>query len=305
MKRISEITIIGFGNQAKSWALNLRDSGVNVYIALRRDSKSIAIVRDIGFQVVFLDENPPTDYAAILTPDESHPEILEKLKKNEKKLTIIYAHGFSIYTYKLNEQFPNFKHLLLAPKCIASELRFRFETKQSLTCFYSIEFGSETDILSLRSVANAIGAFNFYPTTFREETQADLFSEQTVLCSVLPHAINEAFNTLIKKGYSKEIAFYECFYEAKLILDTIYKVGPKEFFNFISPNALIGSVEGTKILFTKDYQEKLNFILSQIEAGNFTKKISPKALINAKKDTIEFWEQQKLQTTFEELKDTL
>ena len=305
MERLSKMTIIGFGSQAKSWALNLRDSGVDVFIALRKDSMTTSHVRELGFQVVSLDDGLPTDYAAILTPDESHPEVLVELGKNNKNLTIIYAHGFSIHTYKLHDQYPQFKHLLLAPKCIASELRFRFETKQSLTCFYSTEFGTESDKVILKLIANAIGAFNFYPTTFREETQADLFSEQTVLCSVLPHAINEAFNTLIKKGYSKEIAFYECFYEAKLILDTIYKFGPKDFFNFISPNALIGAVEGTKILFTKDYQEKLNYILNQIEMGNFTEKISPNAFKNAKKDTLHFWEQQKLQTTFEELKETL
>ena len=304
MSKINEITIIGYGNQAKAWAFNLTDSGVKVYIALRENSASKEIVQT-KFEVVSLNEKLPTKFAVMLTPDESHSELLQILNCYNDKLSLIYAHGYSLYSSDLKEKYNKFNHILLAPKCIAAELRFRFEHKQALTCFYSLEFVNEDFKETIIDLSLKIGAHYCYPTTFKEETQADLFSEQTILCNLLPFGMAESFKALIDKGYSEELAFFECFYEVKLIMDTIYKKGPKDFFNLISPNALIGANQGKKVLFDEDFHLKLSSLLEDIESQKFNKTVSQQMYQSSLDELNEYWDKNPLNKTYTRLKDHL
>lgn len=307
MEKLSRITILGFGNQAKAWAMNLRDSGVEVFIALRKMSPSLDTAKGMGLKTILYDQVPlPTQEVAMLTPDETHCNILNTLQRlNDNELTIIYAHGYSMYAERLNVHFPQFKHLLLAPKAIASELRFRFETKENLTAFYSLEYIGQAYYEVLEDFASSLGINYLYPTNFEEETKADLFSEQSLLCSLLPYGINEAYKTLVQGGYSSELAFFECFYESKLILDTIFKLGPHKFFDMISPNALLGSQIGRDLLFDTHFKQKLEQLLSDIENHHFQQAIKTTDISAIKKQVSQFWLKQELNETFHHLKESL
>ena len=303
---INNCTIIGFGNQAKAWALNLKDSGFDVYIGLREDSKSHDKAKSLGLKTFILDKEPiPTLNFALLTPDETHQDVLSVLSNINADKNCIYAHGFSITSRKLHLFHPNFNHYLMAPKAIASELRFRFQTKDNLTAFYSLEFGDANFFETLEAIAFGLGINNLYPTTFEEETKADLFSEQSILCSLLPYGINEAFNTLVNRGYSKELAFFECFYESKLIIDTLFKLGPDEFFKVISPNALLGSEVGKLKLFDDAFREKLSELLDDIERHRFNQLISSTDIDQTRKQVSKYWKSQELEDTYSNLKARL
>ncbi|MFT6630896.1 MAG: ketol-acid reductoisomerase [Bacteriovoracaceae bacterium] len=302
---MNEFSIIGFGNQAQAWALNLKDSGVEVHIGLRENSPSIKKVMTLGFKVFFLNQVIPTSSFSLLIPDDQHETTLKELSEYNKEKTCIYAHGYSLAKFELQNKFPTFQHVLLAPKSIASELRFLYETKGNLTGFYSLQFAMGFSLDQLSDLARKLGLTNIYETSFIEETQADLFSEQSILCSLIPYGILETYNTLIKKGYSKELSFYECFYESKLILDTIFKVGPQAFFNLISPNALIGSEVGRKLLIDEDFKEKLSTLLENIEQDKFQETINNTDISQLKNQVANYWQEQALSSTYDELKETL
>ena len=299
------ISIIGYGNQAKAWALNLRDSGVKVRIGLRKKSANIELATSHGFEVFELNQNTKisTKICAVLTPDDTHLDILKSLESSDT--VFVFAHGFSVVAENLKEKFPNFNFALLAPKAIASELRFRYETKESLAAFYSTEYCDHDFENELKELGKLLGINNLYPTSFQDETQADLFSEQTLLCSILPYTINLAFKTLVERGYQKELAFYECFVEAKLIVDTILKVGPEAFFDFISPNALVGSEKGRKLLLDSEFEEKFKSLLDEVRTSHHLEELKSADVNTVRKNVNLFWKDQALNQTFQDLKDTL
>ena len=138
----SPILIIGFGSQAKSWALNLRDSGFDVHIILRKKSSSTKLVEKLGFKTLFFGESNLKSYSVflMLTPDHTHELILKTYREDfPVQSNFIYAHGFSVCQGSLEEAFPEFNHLLLAPKAIASEVRFQYETQGKLGAAFSLE----------------------------------------------------------------------------------------------------------------------------------------------------------------------
>jgi ketol-acid reductoisomerase len=302
--KTKEFGIIGFGNQAKAWALNLQDSGHDITIYLREDSPSLELAQNMGFKTSKLNQ-VHSSFIALLTPDETHLNILENLKyNNNEKLTILYAHGYSLYYDQLAQKFPQFSHILCAPKAIASELRFQYQTKGNIGGVYSLEkISSDQKKLEtwLLSFASDLGLNAFYPATIADETKADLFSEQSLLCSVLPYASLSSFNKLREKGISKEVAFFESWYEVKLIVDTLMQLGPQKFFNLISPNALIGSEIGKDLIFDDLYQEKLSLLYSQIEDKSFLKKVSESNIDEIRQKVVSFWQQQELTETFNQL----
>jgi ketol-acid reductoisomerase len=258
----SSFVIIGFGSQAKAWALNLRDSDVEVYIAMRKGSDSIKKVRELGFSTLLLGENQLKAFKnfALLIPDHKHELFLRDFGNEfTENSRILYAHGFSYCKGEFQSRHPHLRHLLLAPKSIASELRFYYESKGKLAAVISSE-GSPSkneDLLYLKEIALKLG-INVGPfeATFLEETYADLFSEQTILCSLLPYGALKSYQKLVKKGISGEIAYIECWYELKLIAESMVKMGPVEFFKLISPNALFGGEKARKILFDDSYEKK-------------------------------------------------
>ncbi|MFG1500832.1 hypothetical protein ABMA70_11560 [Halobacteriovorax sp. XZX-3] len=268
----NDILIIGFGSQAKSWSLNLRDSARPVTIGLRQGSSSIALANKMGFPTIDINNSKIANYEfiIILTPDDTHEEILTSLQFSDTnfKQRLVYGHGYSVMYQDLRSKLPSHEHFLLAPKAIASELRFGYETNAPLTAVVNCE---DEKLLKLsKDLGISVGPI---VASFEEETICDLFSEQSILCSVIPQAARLSFETLIAKGHTPEIAYIECWHEVKLIADAMIKFGPTEFMKLISPNAFMGGEMAKSLIFDDEYQNKLNKIYENIENGSFAREI--------------------------------
>lgn len=292
-----KLAIIGFGNQAKAWALNLKDSGYDIFIGLRKDSPSTEKVRQLGLEVFALGEPPPCDDVAILSPDDTHLSVAQSLAPYD--LNAIFAHGYALFFENLAKKYPNLNCLLLAPKAIASELRLQYETKGKLGGVYSVEFSASPNasLKKLNKLASDLGINSFHPSSVEMETKADLFSEQVLLCSTLPYSALYSFNKLLEKGVNEETAYFECWYEVKLIADTMVKLGPVKFFELISPNALAGSEVGRKALFDQNYFDKLEKIYEDIDNWNFQSRLREADFGDLKRKVAAFWKDQKLSQT--------
>ncbi len=304
------IVIIGFGSQAKAWALNLKDSGANVYIALRESSPSIKEAKDLGLKTIILGPDLlDFNIFAVLTPDSTHEKILNEYKEFiNKDSKIILAHGFSFVKNSFQEVYPNWNFLMLAPKAIASEVRFQFETKGKLGGVFSVESSNnkEFDTLLLKELARAIGiTAGPYETTFKNEAFADLYSEQSILCSLIPYGALHSFKKLREKGISKEMAYLECWYEVKLITDALIKLGPSKFFNLISPNALIGGEKAKNLFFNKEFEAVNNQLIEDIWTGKFFKEVEEIDFENLKKEVNTFWENEEITKVHNELSGEL
>lgn len=303
----NSLVIIGFGNQARAWAQNLRDSGFEVVIYLRENSKSKELVEKMNFKIISKEELNLFDSIALLTPDESHKDVLNQIGDSLKENSIIiYAHGFSLLYDEIVKTYPQFQHALLAPKAIASELRFQFECKGGLGGVYSVEFCNEENVKkTILNIGVGLGLKVLHESTCEQETVADLFSEQSILCSIIPYAAAKSFNKLVENGIDPEVAYFECWYEVKLIVDTLVKVGPYEFFSLISPNALLGSEVGKSLFFDMDFEKKMDDMFNNIKSGHFVNSIKDQNYDEIKSDVLRFWKDQKLNNIHSQLKDKL
>lgn len=299
------LTIIGFGSQAKAWALNLLDSNSDVTIALKKDSLKKEHAKALGFKTIALEseELTPSKTLALLIPDDQHLNFLEKnVKYISPGAHLVYAHGFSLSKERLNEKYPQFHHSLLAPKAIASEVRYQYEIGGKIGAAYFAE--SSALEIELKKIASLVGFSALYPSRFEEETYADLMSEQSILCSLLPYVSLKSYNLLRANGISKEVAFMECFLELKSISQALVTLGPIEFFKLISPNALIGSQKGREILLGEHFDQGLNKLFEEIKNKKFYEEVN----IDANKlrnKVIEEWKQEEMTEVFNKLKDEL
>jgi len=275
-KHTLTVHIIGYGNQARAWAQNLRDNGHNVHIVLRKHSAREVEVRQQQFNLIELEDFSPIDgdILAILTPDNCHKEILDGISKRcfTQRLTCIYAHGYSYVAFELKNNFPHWQHLLLAPKAIATELRARFIKKEGLSAVISDEGALDRQLSHdlLLHLCHALG-INVGPfdVTFKQEADADMFSEQAILCGALPFLGIFVYQRMIEHGISPELAYLESWYEIQLIASTMTKLGPQKFFEMISPNALHGAIKASDRLFDKAFQERLDGLAQEIWSGKF------------------------------------
>ena len=302
------LTIIGFGNQAKSWAQNLKDSGFPIRVALRPQSSSYDSVVKAGFEVVEI--GSPEFFQdkafALLTPDLSHNEFLsDYADKFQQQSCILYAHGFSVLKHHLQKKYPHLQHILFAPKSIGTELRRQYELKGKLGAVYSLEYyQGESQLIEkwLMHLALAMG-INMGPfkTSFKNETDADLYSEQGLLCSIVPYTAAEMFHHLVQAGTEPELAYFECWHELKLIVNTMVDKGPEEFFNLISPNALIGAEKGYNKLFTSEFRQNLKSLLTEIQNGTFDKELDEANLDTTREIIRERWRNSSLMETFRKI----
>jgi len=304
---MDHIAIIGFGSQAKSWALNLRDSGYHVCILLRENSPSKDLVKSLGFQYSILNKLTEEANIALLIPDDKHKEFFENnFQYFNTGSRFIYAHGYSVSNQEIDICYPQFEHLLLAPKAIASELRYEYETKGKLVAAYSItqnknEKDNEHFLMKLsRGLGINVGPFK---TSFLEETNCDLFSEQSILCSLIPYGILNSFNTLVEAGHNENLAFIECWHETKLIANTLINIGPEEFFKLISPNALLGGDIAKDKLFDDHYRLKLTELLSDIKNKKFQNTVNDTDIRKVREQILSFWKDQRLTQVYKVFKD--
>ncbi len=305
MNSKNSIVIVGFGSQARAWALNLRDSLVPFKIALQPQSSSLKKVQELGFESISLEsaELSNNSIFLVLIPDDLH---LSFFKKNESFFKdgshFIYAHGFSVSKEKLNIIYARFRHSLLAPKAIASDVRFQYETKGKIgAAYYAQTDESEKE---LKVLAAHLGFTALYKSHFDEECMADLFSEQSLLCSLIPYASLKSYNLLRSNGVSAEVAFMECYLELKSISGAFVTLGPEAFFNLISPNALIGSQKGRHLLLDKDFDRRLEQILIDIKNKQFYKEVEVDSK-TLRQQVLDEWSKEELSQTFLKLKAEL
>lgn len=302
------ITIIGFGNQAKSWAQNLKDSGFPFRVALKPDSPSIDSVVKMGMESVEI--GSPAFYEdrafALLTPDHTHHDFMITYGHliHEDSL-ILYAHGFSMTKHHFESHFSHLKHILYAPKSIGSELRRQYELKGKLGAVYSLEYlsGDTSGVEKwLFKLSTALGInMGPYKTSFKRETQADLYSEQGLLCSLIPYTANAMFNHLVESGVEPELAYFECWHELKLIVNAMVDKGPEGFYDLISPNALIGSEKGYERLFTAGFESNLKSLLTEIQDETFNKELEVTSVEDLRKTIRNRWSGSPLMKTFSKI----
>lgn len=302
------LTIVGFGNQAKSWAQNLNDSGFPVRVALRSGSASAHAARALGLDVVDIESEEFTkDTAfALLIPDGDQAAFLQahagRLSPGSR---ILYAHGFSLLEHELQLKFPALDHILFAPKSIGTELRLQYLSKGKLGAVYSFEhLKSDQSRVEpwLRALSKALGInLGPYQTSFERETQADLYSEQGLLCSLIPYTAERMFDHLVQEGTEPELAYFECWLELKLIINAMVDKGPQGFFDLISPNALIGSEKGHERLMTQDFDQKLRSLLSEIRSGEFNRELENTDVEETRQKIRSRWEKTPLMQTFRKI----
>lgn len=275
------LDLVGFGSQGKAWALNLRDSKQRVRVLLRKGSKSCDLVNELGFEALELNAESlkNSQILLLLIPDSEQTTFLTQHRNDLNPNTlIIYAHGFTVSSSNILEITPHLHHGLLAPKAIASEVRFQYETKGKLLGVHDIIYANNTSIENQKMISNLVanigknlGLTSNYKSTFHQETKADLFSEQSLLCSLLPYGAKLSFEKLVDHGIDPKLALLECFLELRSISKALVDLGPEAFFNLISPNALLGSEKAYELFFDQNFSNKLDILWQDIECSHFQK----------------------------------
>ncbi|WP_251197838.1 ketol-acid reductoisomerase [Anaerotardibacter muris] len=269
-----KIAIIGYGSQGHAHALNLKDSGCDVRIGLREGSKSWKEAEEAGLKVMTVPEAAKeADLIMILAPDEKQAEIYEEsiapnLNPGD---TLAFAHGFNIH-YGFIEPPADVDVIMVAPKSPGHMVR-RVYTEGAgvpcLICVYQDASGQAKEVAL--SYAWGIGGARagVIETTFKDETETDLFGEQAVLCGGLTSLIQAGFDTLVEAGYPPEMAYFECFNEVKLIVDMMYEGGLKNMRESISNTAEYGDYYAGDQVITEASREAMKKILGRIQDGSF------------------------------------
>lgn len=269
-----KVAIIGYGNQGRAQALNLRDSGVDVTIALTEGSPRRNVATGEGFDVKTSGEAAAgADLVVMLAADEDHGRIYaEEIAPNLRQgAALSFAHGLSI-RFGLVSPRPDLDIFLVAPKGPGTALRRDFEAGSGLISLFAVaqDPGGGAEALAL-SYAAAIGSgrVGILPTSFAEECEADLFNEQAVLWGAIPELIHAGFETLVEAGFSPEIAYFECLTEVKLLADLIYERGIAGMREAISNTAEFGALKGGTRIVNQDTRTEMRRILREVRSGLF------------------------------------
>ncbi len=272
------VTIIGYGSQGHAHANNLKDSGVDVTVGLRAGSSSWSKASEAGLKVMPVDQSVlNADLVMILAPDEFQKGVFEKsIKPNLKSNAILaFAHGFNIHFKKIVPSETN-TVIMIAPKGPGHTVRSTYLNGGGVPSLIAIfndamqeGENSAKDIALSYAKANGGTRAGVLETTFKEETETDLFGEQAVLCGGLTALIKAGYETLVEAGYSPEMAYFECLHETKLITDLIQEGGIANMHYSISNTAEYGDyLSGPKVI-TEKTKEAMREILDNIQSGNF------------------------------------
>jgi ketol-acid reductoisomerase len=271
-----KVVIIGYGSQGHAHALNLKDSGVDVKVALHPESKSREKAKEAGLDVLTVSE--ATQWADVLmfcTPDVPMRHIYEEGVKPHLRdgQTLLFAHGFNIH-YKLIEPPTNIDVAMVAPKGPGHRLRAEFVSGNGMPALVAVQQDSTGNAKDLAlSYGWGIGAAKagILETTFKEETETDLFGEQAVLCGGLSALITAGFNTLVEAGYQPEAAYFECLHETKLIVDLLYEGGLTYMRYSISDTAEWGDYTAGPRVINDQSKAAMKELLKEIQDGTFAK----------------------------------
>ncbi len=269
------VCVMGYGSQGHAHANNLKDSGVHVIIGIRKGS-GFDKARKAGFETMLpSDAARKADVIMILLPDENQADIYngEIAPYLKKGVYVGFAHGFNIHFNQIIP-FPGINIFMVAPKGPGHLVRSEYTKGGGVPCLVAVEQdpSKNTQALAL-SYASAIGGGRggVIETTFKEETETDLFGEQVVLCGGLTSLIMAGYDTLVEAGYAPEMAYFECLHETKLIVDLLYEGGISNMRYSISNTAQFGDLtRGPRIINEKTRQE-MKKILGEIQSGEFAR----------------------------------
>ncbi|WP_022669731.1 ketol-acid reductoisomerase [Hippea alviniae] len=271
-----KIAVIGYGSQGYAHSNNLKDSGCDVVVGLRKGSKSWKKAEDAGLKVLETAEAAAwADVIMILAPDELQPEIYkESIEPNLKEGdTIAFGHGFNIH-FKQIVPPETVNVMMIAPKGPGHLVRREYELGRGVPMLIAIanDYSGNTKELAL-SYAAAIGGARagVIETTFKDETETDLFGEQTVLCGGITSLVKAGFETLVEAGYPEEMAYFETFHELKLIVDLMYESGIWGMRYSISNTAKYGDVTRGPRVIDESVKERMKEILKEIQSGEFAR----------------------------------
>jgi ketol-acid reductoisomerase len=270
------VAIIGFGSQGHAHALNLKDSGVNVIVGLRDDSASVAEAKAGGLEVMpVADAASRGDIVMMLVPDEKHREIYEGDVKDgiaEGNL-LLFGHGFSIH-YDEVQVPPGVDVALVAPKGPGHLVRRQYLEGSGVPGLIAIEQDATGHAKALAlAYARGIGCTRggVIETTFKDETETDLFGEQAVLCGGASALVQAGFETLVEAGYDPQMAYFECLHELKLIVDLMYEKGLAGMRFSISNTAEYGDYTRGSRVIDENVRAEMKKILTEIQNGDFAR----------------------------------
>ncbi|MCK8059573.1 MULTISPECIES: ketol-acid reductoisomerase [unclassified Fusibacter] len=275
MKQL-KVAVLGYGSQGHAHALNLKDSGHDVVVGLYEGSKSWSKAQAAGLDVALVEDAVrQAEVVAFLLPDERQPKVFsEAVKPNLREgQCLVFAHGFGVHYGYIDA--PSFVDVVLvAPKGPGHLVRRVYEEGKGVPGLVAVhqDFTGTAKATAMQ-YAHGIGSTRagVLETTFKEETETDLFGEQSVLCGGLTALIQAGFETLVEAGYQKEIAYFECMHEMKLIVDLLYEGGFEKMRDSISNTAEYGDYYAGEKVVDARVKENMKAVLTDIQSGKFAR----------------------------------
>ncbi|HWE45287.1 MAG TPA: ketol-acid reductoisomerase [Caulobacteraceae bacterium] len=276
--RARKVCVVGYGSQGRAQALNLKDSGVaQMRIGLREGSKSADAARAEGFEVVTVEEGAAwCDVLALLTSDEAHRDLYrDRIGPHLKDgAALVFAHGLSI-RFGLVEPKPTLDVVLCGPKGIGPRIRELYQAGEGVYGLLGVHQDSTGDAKAIAlSFLSALGCGRkgILETTFRDECESDLFAEQVVLCGGVPELVRQSIMTLVDAGYPPEVAWFESFYELKLVTDLMFEKGVAGAFEKISNTAEYGAYLTGPQVIGEASRAAMQEVLKAVQDGSFVRR---------------------------------
>jgi len=274
--RDKTIAVIGYGSQGHAHALNLKDSGADVVVGLYEGSKSLDMARKAGLRAMLTaDAVRAADLVMILVNDEKQPALYKKdIEPNLKRgATLAFAHGFNIHYGQIQPP-ADADVIMIAPKGPGHTVRSQYVEGKGVPCLIAVHqdvSGKARDVALAYAYGIGGARGGILETTFREETETDLFGEQCVLCGGVTELIKAGFDTLVEAGYKPENAYFECLHEMKLIIDLVVQGGLSYMRYSISDTAEFGDYSVGKRIITEETRKEMKKVLSEIQDGSFAR----------------------------------
>ena len=270
------VAIIGYGSPGPAHALNLKDSGVSVVVGLRPDSSSVAKAQEHGLRVADpADAASEAEIVMMLVPDELHRQVWESGVRDgiAAGKMLMFGHGFSIH-YGEVEPPPDVDVTLVAPKGPGHLVRRQFLEGSGVPCLVAVNQNPSGNALQLAlAYAKGIGGTRggVIETSFKDETETDLFGEQAVLCGGVTELVRAGYETLVDAGYDPRLAYFECMHELKLIVDLMYEKGIAGMRYSISNTAEYGDLTRGKRVISGPTRQAMKDLLGEIQSGDFAR----------------------------------
>ncbi|MDR3387163.1 MAG: ketol-acid reductoisomerase [Rudaea sp.] len=272
----ARIAVLGYGSQGRAHALNLRDSGLDVVVGLRKGGPTSFKAQEDGLRVLEPAEAVKgADLVAVLTPDMVQPKLYtDVIAPNLRPhAALLFAHGFNIH-FKTIASRADIDVILVAPKGPGALVRKEYEIGRGVPCLYAVHQDASGHALA-RALAYAAGIGGaramLIETDFKEETETDLFGEQAVLCGGVSELVRHGFETLVEAGYKPEIAYYEVMHELKLIVDLFYEGGLTKMLTFVSETAQYGDYTRGPRVVDAATKQRMRAVLDEIQDGRFAR----------------------------------